>query len=120
MLTADFYYFSFPSLAHTNIIDVIYIFTIFFHLETKQGRIHGHRCVRLCYPVNSSGAFVRVGVYVHVYVRCVCVSVCVHVCVAIPRLCGAANLSISAARLCVCVCVCACVSLSVVIAARLR
>ena len=31
----------------------------------KQGRIHGRRCVRLCFLVNSGGAFVRVSVYVH-------------------------------------------------------
>ena len=69
---------------------------------TKQGRIHGPRCVQLCY----------IGF-------CVCVYDCV--CSAIPRHCGSANSLVSAARLCVyvrvyvcvraCACVCACVCL---------
>ena len=29
----------------------------------QQGQIHGHRCVRLCYLVNSGGAFVHVSVH---------------------------------------------------------
>ena len=80
----------------------------------KQGRIHGRRCVRLCYLVNSGRAIVFV-------CMCMCVCVCerarVCVCFTIPRHCGSANSLISAARLCVCMCVyvhvCVCQCLSV-------
>ena len=86
--------------------------------KKKQGRIHGRRCVRLCYLVNSGGAFVRMCVYVRERVCvCDCACVCVRVCVAIRRLCGFANSLISAARLCVWVCVsvraCVCVCFAI-------
>ena len=44
------------------------------HKIMKQGRIHGRRCVRLSYLLNSGSAFERVCVYVR---ERVCVCVCV-------------------------------------------
>ena len=67
----------------------------------EQGRIHGRRCVRLCFLIISGGAFVRMSINVRERV-CVCVSVCVCVCVCVcARVCVRAR-----ARVCVYVCVC--------------
>ena len=101
-------------------------------MSKQQGRIHGPRCVRLCYLVNSGRAFVRghvcvracafvrARVYARAYVCArMCMRACVCVCFAILCHCGSANSLISALRLCVCMRMCMCVCMCVCVSVRM-